>query len=351
MNSNHLSIHVNHFIWIHIKPYHSNHINSNQSHTTFSKKWVLIFAASPGTFASQRSRGCHRSTIRRYPGDGRHSSLKVLLLTPIWGPSKRGRETYRIQFLRKKWKKQARNFGGTCLFRVGRKVRRIVSQERIFKVFVLHIRLCQNFATKNIILHQYFILSLHCLSHLKEMFVASLRHSWSLELFCWQSSQPGSFNIQEVMQNSPAVQQVQETNHRHPKKNCRKSVVRDRLILFEGLIFFGSHLFMVQTEPWLITYLTFFQPKKEPSIILPQKKPPAEWETAGNVARAWLWISRGLGFGWFWSHRIERNVLTWHQAPAMAEGSDDLTLAHLIGHGFLRQKTRPRKKMMVRIDG
>lgn len=161
---------------------------------------------------------------------------------------------------------QTRKFGGTYLFRVEEK-------------WDCCVRILQQ---KNILLHQYFILSLHCLCHLKEIFVASLRDSWSLlaELFCWQSSQPGSFNIQEVMQNSPAVQQVQETNHRGPKTLLQDAVFfcgtgENRLSLigwscFKGwyslaAIFYGANRSLNH-------YLFHIcSTKNEPSIIVPQK--------------------------------------------------------------------------------
>lgn len=147
MNSNHLSIHVNHFIWTHIKPYHSIHINSSQSHTTFSKKIVLFFCSIARNFCISKITWLSQKRHPKVPGGGRHSSLKVLPLTPIWGPPNMEEKHTRIQFLRTDERRRHTELWGS-MFVPGWKKSETDCQERVFKVVVLNIRLCQNFATK-----------------------------------------------------------------------------------------------------------------------------------------------------------------------------------------------------------
>ena len=122
-----------------MNPYQTISLNpyqfQSESHYLL-QKMVLFCAASPGTFASQRSRGCHRSGVRRYPGVvafGAHPNMEE--------------KHTRIQFLRKDERRRHTEIWGNK-FVSGWKKSETDCQERVFKVFVLNIRWCQNFATK-----------------------------------------------------------------------------------------------------------------------------------------------------------------------------------------------------------
>ena len=172
----------------------------------------------------------------------------------IWSTSKHGRETYRDPIFTERWKTQThRNLGEQVCSGLGKKWDWLSRKD--LKVFVLNIRLCLNFATKNIILHQYLETFIALSMSLKKIFFCLFD---ILGLFS-ESFFVGNLRSQEASiyrRWCKIVLQCNKCRIRHRPKHCskmlfflwywRKSVVPDRLILFQGLIFFGSH--MVQTE-------------------------------------------------------------------------------------------------------
>ena len=130
----------------------------------------------------------------------------------------------------------------------------------------------------------------------------------------------------------------------------RKSVVPDRLILFQGLIFFGSHLLWCKPklESLLISYL--FN-KKRTLNNRPTKTQPPPLQSGMQIAFCLFFFFfrkqetlQELGFGSAEDWVLESSKGNTRdfgplpcQAPAMAEGSDGLVI-----FCFCREKTRPR---------